>query len=366
MKTKNNFIKPALVAGIVAVFACAATAQADDSKTSSSGNDNSSQKSASSPASDNASQNSDNAKASSGDNAKESSDNSKSSGDNSQGDNQNSGGVVSPVQSKADPYGLQVAGKVMEGGSDASSKDFQQNVLPSLSKFISAALPETKNNTKSKAFEIDPNKLVLKTKTAVRAYFVSEGAAYHNSVGFDATTAGKDPKSVSAELNSASTKLIFPDASSTEGGFASGQYGARTANEPVLPGDFVNLGTFNQGSKLDFFLISNGANQSGAPVFSATESINPDGFQQHVAGFTTKLFAVPELNSPYIFLSFEDLLGGGDKDINDTIIAINIGAANVKALLATPEPTTWLTLGSFLGVAIWAKRRSDRQASVIP
>ena len=349
MKTKNNFIKPALVAGIVAVFACAATAQADDSKTSSSGDDNASQKSVSSS-----------------DSSKVSSDNSKSSDDNSQGDNQNSGGVVSPLQSKADAYGLQVAGKVMEGGSDASSKDFQQNVLPSLSKFISAALPETKNNTKSKAFEIDPNKLVLNTKSAVRAYFVSEGAAYHNSVGFEATTVGKDPKSVSAELNSDSTKLIFPDASSTEGGFASGKYGTRTANEPVLPGDFVNLGTFNKGSKLDFFLISNGANQSGAPVFSATESINPDGFHQHVAGFTTKLFAVPELNSPYIFLSFEDLLGGGDKDINDTIVAINIGAANVKALLATPEPTTWLTLGSFLGVAIWAKRRSDRQASVIP
>ena len=273
------------------------------------------------------------------------------------------GGVVSPVQSAADPYGLTIAGPVMQAGSDASSKNFDQKVLPSLTKFIQSALPETKNNTASTAFEIDPNKLVLSSKTAVRAYFVSEGAAYHNSIGVDITTPANDPKSSWDEVTSASSKLIFPDASSTEGGFASGAYGTRTATEPVLPGDFVNLGTFDKGAKLDFFLMANGANQAWSSVFSSTESINPDGFHQHVAGFTPKLFAVPQLNSPYVFLSFEDLWGGGDKDINDTIIAVNIGAANVKALLATPEPATWLTLGSFLGVAIWAKRRGDRQTA---
>ena len=269
-------------------------------------------------------------------------------------------GVVSPVQSKTDAYGLKVAGPVMISGSDASAKNFDKNVLPSLTKFVQTALPESRNNTKSTAFEIDPNKLVLATKTAVRAYFVSEGAAYHNAIGVDVTAAGQEPKSWWDEVSSGSSKLVFPDASSTEGGFASGQYGTRTASEPVLPGDFVNLGTYAAGTKLDFFLMANGANQSWAPVFSGNESLNNDGFQQHVAAFTTKLFAVPQLNSPYIFLSFEDLWGGGDKDINDTIIALDVGTATVKSLLATPEPATWLTLGSFLALGLVAKRH--RQA----
>jgi len=275
------------------------------------------------------------------------------------------GGVISPVQSSADPYGLQLAGEVMQAGSDTSAKDFQQNVLPSLTKFIQSALPEQRNNTKSTAFEIDPNKLVLASQTAVRAYFVSEGAAYHNAIGVDVTTTGKDPQNWWDEVSSGSSKLVFPDASSTEGGIASGAYGTRTASEPVLPGDFVNLGTFAKGTKLDFFLMANGANQAWAPVFSATESINNDGFSQHVAAFTTKVFATPKLNSPYVFLSFEDLWGGGDKDINDTIIALDVGKATVKSLLATPEPATWLTLGSFLALAVWAKRRMDRTASVL-
>ena len=273
---------------------------------------------------------------------------------------QTTDGTVSPVQSPADPYGLTLAGPVMAAGSDAASKNFDQNVLPSLTSFIQSALPEGVNNTKSTAFQIDPNKLILATKSAVSVTFVSEGAAFHNAVGVNTTTAGNDPSSWWNEVTSPSTSLVFPDASSTEGGFASGAYGTRTASEPLLPGDFVNLGTQAAGTKLDFFLMANGANQAWAPIYSANESINNDGFNQHVAAFTPTIFAVPQLNSPYIFLSFEDQWGGGDHDINDTIIAVNIGAANVKALLATPEPAMWLTLGSFLGLAIWAKRRTDR------
>ena len=350
----EKYIKPTLSLSLVALMTFALTVRADDSQASKQSNDNSSQ-------------NSDNSKSNISNQGDGKSNQDGGNGDTSSkssGDNQ-SAGKVSPVQATADPYGLKIAGSVMEGGSDASSKDFQNNVLPSVNGFIKSALPETKNNTKSSAFEIDPSKLVLAAKTSVRAYFISEGAAYHNSIGVDVTTRGNDPKSAAAEINSKSSELIFPDASSTEGGFASGKYGTRTAGEPVLPGDFVNLGTFNKGTKLDFFLLSNGANQSGSSVFSTTESINGDGFKQHVAGFTSKLFAAPTLNSPYVFLSFEDLWGGGDKDINDTIIAINVGAATVKSLLATPEPAMWLTLGSFLVLAVWAKRRMDCKALAV-
>jgi len=84
-----------------------------------------------------------------------------------------------------------------------------------------------------------------------------------------------------------------------------------------------------------------------------------------VAEFSPSLFAVPQLNSPYVFLSFEDLYGGGDKDINDTIIAINIGAANVKALLATPEPAMPLTFTACLGLALFAVRKNRKAAATV-
>ena len=274
------------------------------------------------------------------------------------------GGVVSPVQSSADPYGLQLAGPVMQAGSDAAGQSFDKSVLPSLDAFISANLPDGQNNTKSGVFEIDPNKLILANKAAVTTYFVSESGGYASSIGVNVTTAGKDPSSVANELSSPNSSLIFPSANSVDDFIVNSPNQTRTASQPVLPGDFVNLGTMAQGTKLDFFMIANGANQGGAPVYSATESLNPDGYNQHVAGFTAQILAVPALNSPYVFLAFKDMWGGGDQDMNDVIVAVNIGAANVKALLATPEPAMWLTLGSFLALAIWAKRRMDRQATV--
>ncbi|MEI8288828.1 MAG: DUF4114 domain-containing protein [Verrucomicrobiota bacterium] len=329
----KKYIKPTINLSCVVILALAATVRAEDSKENNKASENISQ--------------------------------SKDENINQSKEDNSSGGTAASVQSKADPYGLKLAGQVMQRGSDASSKDFLASVLPSAATFIKSALPEQKNNTMSKAFEIDPSKLVLSAQTSVRAYFVSEGAGYHNSIGVDVTTPGNDPKSAAGEISSKTSELIFPDASSSEGAFASGNYGTRTTSEPVLPGDFVNLGTFNKGTKLDFFLLANGASQAGSSVFSAIESLNGDGFKQHVAAFTPKLFAVPQLNSPYIFLAFEDLWGGGDKDINDTIIAINVGAATVKSLLATPEPGMWLTLGSFLLLAIWAKRRMDCKVPVV-
>ena len=296
-------------------------------------------------------------------NGKDSGDNNKqnqSSQSSENEDGNSAGGKVAPVQSPTDSYGLQKAGPVMEAGSTAASASFDSKELPAALQFIRQNLPEGQNNTASKAFEIDPNKIVLATKAAVTAAFVYEGAAYHNAVGVDVVSAGgKEPQSWWDEVTAPTSKLVFPDASSTEGGFASGQYGTRTPSEPVLPGDFVNLGAMSAGTKLDFFLMANGANQSWAPVFSANGALNNDGFKQHVAAFT-----LPGMNSPYVFLSFEDLWGGGDKDVNDTIVAINVGVKNVKALLATPEPRMWLTLGAFLALAVWVKRRMDKNTAV--
>jgi len=259
-------------------------------------------------------------------------------------------GTVSPVQSPADPLKLPLAGEVMAAGSDASSKAFDANVLPEAIAFIQANLPEGVNNSQSPVVEkVDPSKLVLANMTDLTATFVDEGAGYHNTLGLNTTGTG---------VSSGNPEIIFPDVSSTVGYGGAGT-GTRTASEPLLPGDFVNLGTFAAGTKLDFFLISDGAD-GGTTVFNSTgASANPDGIN-HVGMFSPTMFASPQLNSPYVFVSFEDLYGGGDKDYNDVVFAFNVGAATVHSLLATPEPSMYLTLGGFLALAIWAKRRMDR------
>jgi hypothetical protein len=106
-------------------------------------------------------------------------------------------GTPNTVQAKDDPYGLAKAGPVMQAGSTAASKSFDQTVMPSLLSFIKQTLPEGVNNTKSKAFEIDPSKLVMTTTADVTATFVYENAGYQNAIGVDAVAPGqKSPQSV--------------------------------------------------------------------------------------------------------------------------------------------------------------------------
>ena len=343
-KTKINTVNRTLALAALVALIATPVLRADDSNSG----DNS-------KSSDNSSQSSDSSKSSSSDKSQSSDNGNSQSGDN-QGDS-GSGGTAAKYQSKVDPYGMQTAGKVMQAGSTAESKNFDTTVMPSLLSFIQKSLPETVNNTKSSAFEIDPSKLVMKSDYNVTATFVYENAGYHNSFGVDEVAAGKKgPQSAFDEVTSDTAKLIFPDTSTPAGAGAAIGTGATTQDQPVVPGDFVNLGKVSKGTALDFFLIANGAN-GGSDVFSANESLNKDGFSQHVAGFTTHLFAVPQLNSPYLFLSFEDLWGGGDKDINDTIIALNVGVATVNSLLATPEPAMPLTFAACLGLALVAVRK---------
>lgn len=271
-------------------------------------------------------------------------------------------GTPDPVQAQVDPFNLPKAGTVMEANSTATSQSFDTTVMPSLMQFIRQNLPEGVNNSASVAYQIDPSKLSVAVTHDITATFIYENAGYHNSVGVDVVGANQSqPQTAWDEVTSPTAKLLFADASNPAGGAATIGDNNRTQDQPVSPGDFVDMGTVQAGSKLDFFLVSNGAN-GGNQVFSTQEALNEDGYTKHVAEFTPTLFAVPQLNSPYVFLSFEDLWGGGDRDVNDTIVAINIGAANVKSLLATPEPAMPLTFGACLGLAFFAVRK-NRQAT---
>jgi hypothetical protein len=256
--------------------------------------------------------------------------------------------TASPVQSTARPFGLDIVAPVQAAGSDAASAAFDVDPLPSVRSLLNMTLTpgQAINDTH---FALDSSKLQLATDSSVRVYFIGEGAGYHNTLGFNTSGVG---------IGSGDPKLIFPDASSKiDTGTTSWNGTRRSQSEPLLPGDFVNLGTFAGGTKLDFFTIADGAN-SPKGTFSTVASANPDHLN-HVVAFTLK-------DSPYLIIGFEDLLNGGDRDFNDVLFAVDIGAVNAKALqtlAAAPEPATWLTLGSFLAVIVWMKRRQRSRAA---
>jgi len=250
----------------------------------------------------------------------------------------------STIQSGARPFGLDIVDTVQGAGSDESSAQFQSDVLPTLQDWISTNLNETTPIEDTTSISLDPSKLFLSTQSDVRAYFVGEGAGYHNTLGFNTDGSGG--------ISTGDPKLIFPDSSSntTYMGTSSTATRTRTASAPLLPGDFVDMGTFEGGTQLDFFLIANGAN-GGQNTFSTQISVNPDGINHVVA------FALAD--SPYLLIGFEDLYNGGDKDYNDLLFAIDIGTVNVAALTNAPEPSTLYILFSFIPCTIYLKRRRD-------
>jgi len=261
-----------------------------------------------------------------------------------------------PFQVMVRPFGLAIVDQVQLAGSDAASAQFQKEVLPSVATLINTNLSESSKFTLSNNFSLDPSKLRMAVESTARVYFVGEGAGYRNTLGFNTLV----PNAALPTKGITSTaQLIFPDASSSVSSLNSSSAVKRTSSNPLLPGDFVDLGKFEAGSMLDFFLIANGAG-GGRDVWTSSISRNRDGINHLVA------FALP--GSPYLVMAFEDLAGGGDRDYNDVVFAVDIGAINVQRLLSTPEPAAWASVLALGGVAYFWRRRmnvaADKAAAV--
>lgn len=233
--------------------------------------------------------------------------------------------VESPVQSAARPYKLDIAAPVMVAGSDEASKIFQTEVLPGMLKMVNTNLAEAHTLKNLSTVSLDPSKLVLSADSTARVYFLGEGAGYRNSLGI--STTGKGPLGEDA-------RLIFPEASSPNGLGGSGSL-VRNSKEPLVAGDFVDLGKFKAGTALDFFLVANGAT-GGKDFYSTDSSLNKDGMIHAVS--------LAPNGSAYLIIGFEDIYGGGDMDYNDLLFAVEIGKENVENLtveagLGAPEPS---------------------------
>ena len=269
------------------------------------------------------------------------------------GGNATFGGTVSPVQSNARPFGLDIVGEVQLAGSDARAQSFMDDTLPEVQSVVNQYLGERTALDDATEIALDPSALKLNYDAEVRAYFIGEGAGYHNTLGFFTTAYNPDDG-----LNATDAKLIFPDASSPVSYLQSGSTGGvRRTSAPLLVGDFVDLGSLSAGTNLNPFLISNGAN-GGRDVYTAFPEQNPDGIQHFVS---LTLAAVEE--SPYLLIGIEDLRGGGDRDFNDLVFVLDIGEKNVAELVASTVPlpsSSVALLGAVVGLLRCSRRGRKR------
>ncbi|WP_251959290.1 PEP-CTERM sorting domain-containing protein [Nostoc commune] len=206
----------------------------------------------------------------------------------------------------------------------------------------SVALPN------SGQFKLDPSNLNLKYDYDVSVYFINEGAGYRNQLAFDST--GTTNKS----------GLLFNDISCAGAGCILG--GSNT----LKLGDGVKIGNITGGSQLDFWLRADGFNRgNSANIFGTETGSNADGLQH----------AVAYAYNNYILLAFEDLYGGlnasgvdsktgkqnegSDRDFNDVVVVLDIGEANVKALIgaSVPEPSVTLSMFAVGAVSMFGLRR---------
>ena len=155
--------------------------------------------------------------------------------------------------------------------SDPQAALFMNNTLPTLNAWQQTNLPKYQAQNQYTTTSLDPSLLTLRTTQDVQVFFVGNYGGYQNTLGIN--TSG-------TSVISGNPQIIFPSSQSPS------------------PGSFVDLGTMQAGTILNFFLISNGMH-GGTNVFSTTASANPDGFN-HVVEYVAP-------DSPYLLLSFEDM-----------------------------------------------------------
>ncbi|MCG6943174.1 MAG: DUF4114 domain-containing protein [Thiohalocapsa sp.] len=190
---------------------------------------------------------------------------------------------------------------------------------------------------------VDPN-LHLLEQTQVSITFLDEGAGYENSFGYFL---------FDDEYNILDTQTIFANASEETakvgGGAADNlKFGGLEA------GDTVDLGVFDAGTNIGFWLKGNGFVDPNGYTYYTLDHLNPDDFR-HVA-------MIADEASERVVLGIEDMYNLGDQDYND--IVFSISASSFSALDISSLPTgapeagpmaTALICASLFGV--YARRR---------
>lgn len=191
--------------------------------------------------------------------------------------------------------------------------------------------------------QLDPTKLDLVYDHDVKVHFISEGAGFRNTLGV--TTTG------TTEME----QLLFDDitcltsACSTYTGYRYVE--GKGPGNGLQAGETVELGTIAAGTNLDFWLGQDAFNREHHNTWYGDVSKNSDGLQ-HLMAYEFE---------NYLVLAWEDLTGGGDKDYNDVVFAVDVGEGNLRSMRgeveSVPEPATATAVLGVSAFGLFSRRR---------
>jgi hypothetical protein len=228
---------------------------------------------------------------------------------------------------------LEVVDTVKAAGSDGKARRFLRDGLPKAVELASRSFTRDVIAKRFSELALDPARLDVVERTGVRVYFIGEASGYDNALGINTEGVGAKegnprllfPRPYTGVGLYDSPNLIDPES----GELNRAKLGERSEKDPVLPGDFVDLGSVPAGTKLSFFLIADDR-RGNVNVYTPLPDRNPDGIAHMVA------IAIED--SPYLILSFEDMYKGGDRDFSDCVFAVEMSAYNIQALLGRIDP----------------------------
>jgi tetratricopeptide (TPR) repeat protein len=244
----------------------------------------------------------------------------------------------SPRQAPIRPFDLEVVAPVQKAGSDIKSAVFVYKWGKQLMEMASESFRESVVKERFGELALDPAKLRVEEATHIRVYFLGEATKKKSSLGVNFNGIGAEKgKPMLLFPNQNSVGALYDNTEALQARrweltfylFFMRNKISDDPEEYVLPGDFVDLGKVEAGTELDFFLIADGANY-GREVFTTRPEANPDKLPHVVA------LAVED--SPFLILSFEDEVGGGDGDYSDCVFVVTMSQYNIKALMGYIDP----------------------------
>lgn len=180
-----------------------------------------------------------------------------------------------------------------------------ENLIPN----FKAVLSEKKDAMKNlpNFFENKNSELILTERANVTLTFVTESSEYRNSLGYFTYNINNPPKKID-DIRS-SMKLIFANSS------------AENSGGTLKEGDQVNLGTFEAGTVIGYFLVSDGWNgyetTEGLYTFFTNSKLNRENSQQSLMLYSESCGT--------LISAFEDMhTRSGDRDFNDLVIKTTV------------------------------------------
>lgn len=207
---------------------------------------------------------------------------------------------------------------------------------------------------------LDHTKLDLNHTQEIKIYFIDEGAGYRNQLGVYSvpTEPGADYTNLGSVEN---PTLLFEDISCVDDcSYPSHRdshlpYGTPD-QQPLQPGDFYDLGTVSGGTHFNFLLKRDGYNNLGTHTWYTKDELNVDNGLQHVIAYEDKTYG------DYLILAWEDLYGGGDRDYNDVVFAVEFGEQNISQIptYGVPEPQTYVGLLFVLLLSMGLRKKRQK------